>query len=177
MPSKSIHRKQQTHDELTQYEGGGKSDKYKDDLDGYKAPQGFNYDRSGCGADCIWGLIFLAFVCSMVFLTYLGFKEGDVKKLLAPVVKGPVSNNYELCGYSNQSDAAIADGINYDNTGYDKMVILEWPVIGTDAVAGIFEIKEMIDSGVCVSACPIVGDETTKCDTAKHGDCPTVAAA
>lgn len=57
------------------------------------------------------------------------------------------------------------------------MVILEWPVIGTDAVAGIFEIKEMIDSGVCVSACPIVGDETTKCDTAKHGDCPTVAAA
>jgi hypothetical protein len=81
------------------------ADKYKDELDGFKAPTGMNMERSGCG-DCLWGLIFIAFLGSMIFLTYLGYKEGDIQKLIAPIAK--VDGQPQLCGYANETEG-------YDN--------------------------------------------------------------
>jgi hypothetical protein len=113
MPSKSIIRRiQQTDDDFyPMYDGGeGKpkgKDKYKDDLDtAPKTPSfegGMNFDRSGCGSDCVWGMIFIAFLASMVFLTYLGFHEGDINKLLAPVIYNSGTDSRELCGYKNDT--------------------------------------------------------------------------
>ena len=151
MPSKSlIKRIQQDDDDFySMYDGGdgekkprGK-DKYKDDLD--NAPPtpsfegkngGMNLDRS-CNGDFVWGCIFVAFLGSMIFLTYLGYRDGDVAKLLAPVVTN--GDQRQLCGYANTTEG-------YDNTGYGNLVITDWAVTG--GVGAIF------DSGVCVKECP-----------------------
>lgn len=122
MPKKSILRRLQIDQDadddfqLMKYEGGDRNDKYKEDLDGFKAPLGFNRERSGCG-DCLFGLIFIAFMGSMVFLTYLGFTKGDVQKLMAPVAK--FGDTRQLCGFKNETE-------NYDNTLYPKMIITNW---------------------------------------------------
>ena len=148
MPSKSIIKRIQQDDDdfYSMYDGGdgekprGK-DKYKDDLD--KAPKtpdfegGMNFERSGCSGDFVWGCIFIAFLGSMIFLTYLGYRDGDVAKLLAPVVKN--GDQRQLCGYANTTEG-------YDNTGYGNLVITDWAVTG--GVGAIF------DSGVCVKECP-----------------------
>lgn len=76
MPKKSILGRKVDDDDDYQlmHEGG---DKYENDLKDFKAPKGFNRDR-GCCIDCLCSLVFIAFMCSMAYLTYLGFKEGDV---------------------------------------------------------------------------------------------------
>jgi hypothetical protein len=48
-------------------------------------------------------MIFIAFLASMVFLTYLGFHEGDINKLLAPVIYNSGTDSRELCGYKNDT--------------------------------------------------------------------------
>lgn len=149
MPSKSILRRlQQTDDDFynmqDSYEGGGRlkgADKYKDELDGYKAPVGMNFERSGCG-DCLWGLIFICFLASMVFLTYLGFTTGEVHKLTAPVAL--INDRYELCGYHNETP-----GYEYDNRGYPNLVITEYP-----EPPALPSLSAMFDSAVCVKECP-----------------------
>ena len=79
MPKKSILGRMKVSDDDDDYqlmhEGG--DDKYKDDLEKFKAPTGFNRDR-GCCIDCLCSLVFLAFMGSMAYLTFLGFKEGDI---------------------------------------------------------------------------------------------------
>ena len=75
MPKKSILGRKVDDDDDYQlmHEGG----KYEKDLEDFKAPKGFNRDR-GCCIDWLCSLVFIAFMCSMGYLTYLGFKEGDI---------------------------------------------------------------------------------------------------
>ena len=104
MPRKSIIKRIQQDDDdfYSMYDGGdgeGRkkgADKYKDELDGYKAPEGMKMEGRGC-PDCFFALIFICFLGSMIALTYLGYKEGDIGKLIAPVAK--VGGVYQLCGY------------------------------------------------------------------------------
>jgi hypothetical protein len=94
MPTRSIIRRIEKSDDDFFYMGGdedeGKrakgADKYKDELDGFKAPKGMNHDRSCCNGDTPFAAIFIVFLGSMIGLTYLGYKDGDVNKLIAPVV-------------------------------------------------------------------------------------------
>jgi hypothetical protein len=75
MPSRSIIKRLQKDDDdfYPMYEGGkkDKGEKYKDEMDKFKAPEGMNMDRS-C-TDCLCSIVFIAFLASMIFLTYLGF--------------------------------------------------------------------------------------------------------
>lgn len=147
MPSRSFIRSMQKDDDdfYPMYEGGkDKNDKYKEDLEKFKAPTGMNKDR-GC-TDCLCALIFIAFLASMIALTYLGFQDGDIKKLIAPVTYNDATEKRELCGYHNITVEEDGSTYEYDNTGYDYLVITDWSV--SLNVLGIF------DSGVCVKECP-----------------------
>jgi hypothetical protein len=70
-----------------------KEERYKDDLDSFKAGE-FNKDR-GC-TDKIFLIIFLAFLGSMIFLTKMGLDKGNIQKLLAPL-----DGDLNFCGLAN----------------------------------------------------------------------------
>ena len=96
-----------------------------------------NRDR-GC-TDIPFLLIWFAFLASLGYLTNLGFKEGSVTKLLAPI-----DGQKSFCGWKNESRPADLGG-PYDYTDYPKLLITDW---GTINPLNIF------DSGVCVRECP-----------------------
>jgi hypothetical protein len=87
-------------DDNYQLEGGAHKDKYaqekEDALNGFSAPEGMNRDR-GC-TDCLCTFIFIGFLGSMLYLTFMGYKAGQIPKLIAPV-----SSNFELCGWKNET--------------------------------------------------------------------------
>lgn len=92
----------------------------------------------GC-PDCICALLFFCFLGSMIGLTFLGFRDGDVGKLIAPVAK--VGDVYQLCGYASPT---------YNNELYPKLVIKDWSVV---------DVIKMFDSAICVEACPTPANE------------------
>jgi hypothetical protein len=100
-------------------EGGAHKDKYaqekEDALNGFSAPDGMNRDR-GC-TDPLCGIVFIAFLGSMIYLTIMGYSAGELPKLL-----GPVSNNFEICGWKNETKG-------YDNLEYPKLLITDWSAL------------------------------------------------
>ena len=73
----------------------------------------------------------------MGYLTYVGYTEGDVKKLLAPL---DGDNNF--CG--------VSEGLE----DYPKLYITDFTVGGINAI---------FDSAVCVSKCPQTEDDAIDC--------------
>jgi hypothetical protein len=71
----------------------------------------------------------------MLYLTFLGYKGGEINKLLAPV-----DGDYNLCGWHNNTDGHV-----YNNTEYPKLMITDWSGL---TPADLFE------SSVCVKECP-----------------------
>ena len=107
----------------------------------------------GC-TDPLFVLVWFAFLVSLGYLTNLGFTEGSVTKLVAPL-----DGELSFCGWKNDSRSA-EDGGPYDYTEYSKLLITDW---GSTDPYGIFA------SGVCVKECP----------TGKDGfalDCKTTGA-
>lgn len=85
----------------------------------------FNNDR-GC-VDVFALLVFLVFLFTFGFVTYFGFKNGDLSKLTAPL---DASNNF--CGEGNYTD-------------YPRLFVSN---------TNTLSIKTLFNSGVCVKHCP-----------------------
>jgi hypothetical protein len=157
MPSKSSLRRLEFTDDdddfQLMHEGGKKERdaKYNEDKENHKSPGGFVHDYDRSYTDCWCTLIFIAFMASMIFLTWLGFTTGDVKKLMAPVVI--IDGKRTLCGFKNETinEETGELVLNYDNTEFPSMVITDWEITG--GVMGVF------DSGVCVKECPSNANE------------------
>jgi len=84
-------------------EGGedAHKDKYAADkeaaMNDFSAPDGMNRDR-GC-TDIPCALVFIAFLGSMIYLTWMGYSKGEMPKLLAPI-----NGDFTLCGWKNMTD-------------------------------------------------------------------------
>lgn len=74
----------------------------------------------------------------MLYLTFLGYKGGEINKLIAPV-----DGDFNLCGWYNETV-----GHEYDNLDYPKLMITDWTALSP---AGLFQ------SSVCVKECPKTG--------------------
>lgn len=79
--------------------------------------------------------VFIAFLGSMIYLTFLGYSAGELPKLLAPV-----DGDFNLCGWKNATEGNV-----YNNMDYPKLLITDWsdPSLGA-----------MFLSSVCVKECP-----------------------
>lgn len=71
----------------------------------------------------------------MLYLTFLGYKAGEINKLLAPV-----DGDFNLCGWYNETAGHV-----YNNTDYPKLLITDW---SNPTPSVLFE------SSVCVKECP-----------------------
>jgi hypothetical protein len=111
-----------------------------------------NRDR-GC-TDVVFLAVWIAFLGSLCYLTNLGFTEGSVAKLVAPI-----DGDLSFCGWKNATRAAESGG-PYDYTEYPKLLITDW---------GVVDPFSIFASSVCVRECP----------TGKDGfvlDCKTTSA-
>jgi hypothetical protein len=91
-------------------------------------------------------LVFLAFVASMGYVTFVGFHEGDIKKLIAPL-----DGEFKFCGIS---------------PGYEEYGNLYIADFTQKSVSGLLE------SGVCVKECPKLATDPVDCKaTASVPDC------
>ena len=138
-------------DDNYQAAGGGRKKGYEDDAAGYKfGGTGITRAERGC-TDCPFLVVFLAFVGSMGYITMLGFQEGDIAKLIAPL---DGDNNF--CGVSEGTE------------GYDNLYITDFT---QSSVTAIF------DSGVCVKECPKTAEDAFECiTTAGAPECKAVEA-
>lgn len=117
--------------------GGGRKKGYDEEVSGYSF-KGTGIERAerGC-TDCPFLLLFLALIGSMSYITFLGFQEGDVAKLIAPL---DGDNNF--CG--------ISEGLE------------EFPILYiTDFTQS--SVKAIFDSGVCVKECPVLAADPIDC--------------
>lgn len=121
---------------------GGRKKGYDDDVNGFSCKgsssiqDGIVRAERGC-TDCFFLLIFLAFVGSMGYLTFLGYKEGDLPKLLAPL---DADNNF--CGITE---------------GFEEYSNLYLTDFSTPTAKAIFA------SGVCVKECPATPEDAIDC--------------
>jgi hypothetical protein len=69
-----------------------KQDKYKEQAENFKVSEGGMNLNRGCN-DVLCFLVFVSFVGSMGYLTYYGYHNGNVAKLVAPL---DADNNF--CG-------------------------------------------------------------------------------
>jgi hypothetical protein len=76
----------------------------------------------------------------MIFLTYVGYQKGDVKKLLAPL-----DGDLKFCGVKVEDLSEDGTGEAYDYTDYPYLMITDF---STSNAINIFS------SGVCVEVCP-----------------------
>jgi hypothetical protein len=114
--------------------------KYGDDLKGYTVAS----TTPGIGdgsvvaerkvTDVLCLGIFGAFLIAMLTCTCLGFKYGDVAKLVAPI-----DSNHLICGHITKDKAGNLIG---DATGYNYLYITN------------LATKNIFSSGWCVKACP-----------------------
>jgi hypothetical protein len=127
-------------DNYYQHEGGRKKG-YDDELskfnckDGSTIQDGIVKER-GC-TDILCLLVFIAFISSMGYLTFLGSTTGDVKRILAPL-----DGDFKFCG----DDPGFED--------YPKMIITS------------FEANlptEIFKTGVCVKECPATKEDSIDC--------------
>lgn len=93
--------------------------------------------KRGCN-DLLCFVLFITFLGSMGFLTYYGYKHGNVAKLVAPL---DADNNF--CGQDNLE-------------GYGLLYITNFNSI---------EPSTIFKSGVCVSKCPSKADGQLDCKT------------
>ena len=121
-------------------EGGEEShkDKYAKDkeaaMNDFSAPDGMNRDR-GC-TDPLCAIVFIAFLGSMIYLTWMGYSAGELPKLLAPI-----NGDFTLCGWKNETNPEKS----YDNMDYPNLLITDW---SNPDPTSIFA------SSVCVKKCP-----------------------
>ena len=94
--------------------GRTQKERYADEVSEFK-PTGFNRER-GC-TDPFFLLLFVSFLGSMLYLTWLGLQKGDIKKLLAPL-----DGDGRFCGI-NGTDP---DGTSYDYTDFPKLAISDF---------------------------------------------------
>lgn len=126
-------------DDYQYFDGGDEAkkssdprEKYKDEMNNFKTGDGPMDPKTGivkdrCLTDVFCLVFFWAFIGSMIFATYYGYKNGDVTKLTAPL---DASSNF--CGLG-------------DYEAYPKMLFTDFmPHKG-------FEI---LKSGICISKCP-----------------------
>jgi hypothetical protein len=108
--------------------------KKQEEMDAFSAPDGMNRDR-GC-TDIPCAIVFIAFLGSMIYLTWMGYSKGEMPKLLAPV-----NGDFTLCGWKNETDPEK----QYDNMEYPNLLITDW---SNPIPSSIFA------SSVCVKKCP-----------------------
>lgn len=107
-------------------------ERYGNDMAEFKdCCDGMNRDR-GC-TDIPFFIVWVAFLVSLGYLTHLGFTEGSVAKLVAPV-----DGEKRFCGWKNESR-------DYDFEEYTNLMITDW---------GATDPWAIFDSGVCVKECP-----------------------
>lgn len=124
--------------------------KYGDDVGGFSVKgnsgieEGIVRDRKL--TDCLFLLLFIAFIGSMGYLTLYAHKHGNVKKLMAPL-----DGDNKFCGVT---------------PGYEKYDHLYITDFSSHSVNDIFE------SGICVKHCP-KNNDTLDCKTTSHvAACP-----
>lgn len=119
----------------------------------------FNRERS-C-TDIPFLIIFLAFLGSMIYLTSLGLKKGDINKLLSPL-----DGDKKFCGLNNQLPEGETDDsfVAYDYSDYPKLMLTD---LSSPNVLNIFS------KGVCVKECPSAGQPAPECmTTTEVTSCP-----
>jgi len=127
-------------DDFYMAEGGEEShkDKYAKDkeaaMNDFAAPDGMNRER-GC-TDILCAIVFIAFLGSMAYLTWMGYNAGELPKLLAPI-----NGDFTLCGWKNETNPEKS----YDNMDYPNLLITDW---SSPIPSSIFA------SSVCVKKCP-----------------------
>jgi hypothetical protein len=87
---------------------GGRKKGYDDDVAAFKFEgTGIVRAERGC-TDMPCLIVFFCFIVSMGYVTFLGFKEGDINKLIAPL-----DGEYNFCGidkgYEDYKNLYIAD--------------------------------------------------------------------
>lgn len=146
-------------DDDYQAAGGGRKKGYDDDVGNFSCKgsstiqSGIVRDDERSCTDCCFLLVFLAFIGSMGFLTYKGFHEGDVKKLLAPL-----DGDHRFCGIKMVNEAG---DVEYDLTGYDKLYITDFEHL---------DVNSIFSSAVCVKECPETVDAAVECDLIEGKD-------
>jgi hypothetical protein len=125
---------------------GGRKKGYEDDVAGFSFKgEGIVRAERGC-TDVPFLILFLCFVGSMGYVTFIGFKEGDLPKLLAPL-----DGENHFCGVDE---------------GFEEYPFLFIADFTQTTVNGIF------DSGVCVKECPKLATDAVECKaTATIADC------
>jgi hypothetical protein len=83
----------------------------------------------------------------MGFLTYKGFHEGDVKKLLAPL-----DGDHKFCGIRLVNNETGEE--EYDYSEYGKLYITDFETVNVNSIFG---------SAVCVKECPATVDDEVDC--------------
>jgi hypothetical protein len=71
----------------------------------------------------------------MLYLTFLGYKGGEIIKLVAPV-----DGDFNLCGWYNETAGHL-----YNNKAYPKLLITDWTIPMP---------TKLFESSVCVKECP-----------------------
>jgi hypothetical protein len=136
-------------DDNYQAQAGGRKKGYDDDVNGFSFKgDGIVRAERGCtDVPCL--LVFIAFVISMGYVTFIGFTEGNIKKLIAPL-----DGDHKFCG--------IREG--YEE--YENLYIADFT---QTTVNGIF------GSAVCVKECPKLATDAVDCKpTATIADCKPV---
>lgn len=125
-------------DDNYQAQGGGRKKGYTDEANKFNFPnkEGIVRAERGC-TDVPFLLVFLCFIGSMGYVTYVGFKEGDLPKLLAPL-----DGDNKFCGIE---------------PGYEEFKNLYITDFSVTSVNAIF------DSAVCVKACPVALEDAIDC--------------
>jgi hypothetical protein len=135
-------------DDNYQAAGGGRKKGYGEDAANYKfggPKEGITRAERGC-TDCPFLVIFLAFIGSMVYVTIIANKEGDLKKLIAPL-----DGDNSFCGVTDAT--------------------LEYPnLFITDFTKS--SVTDIFDSAVCVKECPKLATDAIECvPTSKQAEC------
>ena len=92
--------------------------------------------------DCLFFLIFIAFLGGMGYMTIDGYVNGQVDIMLAPI-----SQNQIICGF---------------NTSYGDAT--DYPVLYTpDISAALSDFSNYFSYGVCAESCPKSSDSTVTC--------------
>ena len=133
-------------DDNYQAQAGPRKKGYDDDVAGFSFKgTGIVRAERGCtDIPCLF--VFLAFIASMGYVTFVGFHEGDINRLIAPI-----DGEFKFCGIEK---------------GYDEYKNLYIADFTQKTVVGLF------DSAVCVKKCPNkITDEVECKPTASVPDC------
>jgi hypothetical protein len=136
-------------DDDYQAQDAGRKKGYDDDVAGFSFQgTGIVREERGCtDLPCLF--VFICFLGSMGYLTFLGFTEGNVTKLIAPL-----DGESKFCGIT---------------PGYEEYPNLYIADFTTTSVNKLFA------SGVCVKECPKLATDKVDCKpTADNADCEPV---